>query len=127
MIRHSLICARECKQFGEPRAEKQLNQAMLADSQAEACVARRTIEGITLRKSAGRDVSCDASCCKMFASEVVGLMADSAVRIHASPAYMADYADERFHREVRPFLVHEDSTQNQWLMIARSIIRDAAA
>lgn len=127
LIRDALAYAMERKQFGEPIAEKQLIQAMLADSRAEAYAARCMIEETARRKDAGQNVSTDAACCKMFASEMVGRVADRAVQIHGGAGYMADYAVERFYRDVRLFRIYEGTTQIQQILIARNMIRDAVA
>ena len=127
LIRDSLIYAIDRKQFGEPIAEKQLVQAMLADSRAEAFAARCMIEETARRKDSGQNVSTDAACCKMFASEMVGRVADRAIQIHGGAGYMAEYAVERFYRDVRLFRIYEGTTQIQQLVIARNMIRDAAA
>ena len=127
LIRDSLAYAMERRQFGEPIADKQLVQAMLADSRAEAFAARCMIEETARRKDSGANVSTDAACCKMFASEMVGRVADRAVQIHGGAGYMAEYAVERFYRDVRLFRIYEGTTQIQQLVIARNMIRDAAA
>jgi acyl-CoA dehydrogenase len=127
LIGDSLAYAMERRQFGEPIAEKQLVQAMLADSRAEAYAARCMIEETARRKDAGRNVSTEAACCKMYASEMVGRVADRAVQIHGGAGYMSDYAVERFYRDVRLFRIYEGTTQIQQLVIARNMIRDAAA
>lgn len=127
LIRDALAYAMERRQFGEPIAEKQLIQAMLADSRTEAFAARCMIEETARRKDAGVNVSTDAACCKMYASEMVGRVADRAVQIHGGAGYMAEYAVERFYRDVRLFRIYEGTTQIQQVLIARNMIRDAAA
>lgn len=125
LITDSLAYAMERKQFGEPIANKQLIQAMLADSRAEAFAARCMVEETARRRDAGADVSVDASCCKMFASEMVGRVADRAVQIHGGAGYVADYGIERFYRDVRLFRIYEGTTQIQQLVIARGMMREA--
>ncbi|NPD14985.1 acyl-CoA dehydrogenase [Xinfangfangia sp. D13-10-4-6] len=127
LIRDSLAYAMERKQFGEPIAEKQLVQAMLADSRAEAFAARCMIEETARRKDAGANVSTEAACCKMFASEMVGRVADRAVQIHGGAGYVEEYGIERFYRDVRLFRIYEGTTQIQQLVIARNMIREASA
>ena len=127
LIRDSLAYAMDRKQFGEPIAEKQLVQAMLADSQAESYAARCMIEETARRKDAGHNVSTEAACCKMYASEMVGRVADRAVQIHGGAGYIADYGIERFYRDVRLFRIYEGTTQIQQLVIARNMIRAAGA
>lgn len=126
LIRDSLSYAMERKQFGQPLAEFQLIQAMLADSRAEAYAARCMVLETARRRDAGQNVNTDAACCKMFATEMVGRVADRAVQIHGGAGYIADYGIERFYRDVRLFRIYEGTTQIQQLVIARNMIREAA-
>jgi len=127
LIADSLRYAMERKQFGQPIAEFQLIQAMLADSRAEAYAGRCMIEETARRKDAGRNVATEAACCKMYCSEMVGRVADRAVQIHGGAGYIADYDVERFYRDVRLFRIYEGTTQIQQLVIARNMIRGARA
>ncbi|HET6520094.1 MAG TPA: acyl-CoA dehydrogenase family protein, partial [Geminicoccaceae bacterium] len=79
------------------------------------------------RKDAGDDVSTEASCCKLFASEMVGRVADRAVQIHGGAGYIAEYPVERFYRDVRLFRLYEGTSQIQQLIIARDMIREVQA
>jgi acyl-CoA dehydrogenase len=127
LIRDSLLYAMDRKQFGKPIAEFQLIQAMLADSRAEAYAARCMVMDAARRRDAGEKVSTEAGCCKMFATEMVGRVADRAVQIHGGAGYVSDYAVERFYRDVRLFRIYEGTTQIQQLVIARNMIREAQA
>jgi acyl-CoA dehydrogenase len=127
LIRDSLAYAMDRKQFGGPLSDKQLIQAMLADSKAEAYAARCMIEETARRKDAGQKVTTEAACCKLIASEMVGRVADRAVQIHGGAGYMAEYAVERFYRDVRLFRIYEGTTQIQQVLIAKNMISDAAA
>lgn len=113
------------KQFGKPIAEFQLVQAMLADSQTELLAARSMILDAARKRDRGEDISMEASCCKLFASEMVGRIADRAVQIHGGAGYMAEYAVERFYRDMRLFRIFEGTSQIQQLIIARNMIRRA--
>jgi acyl-CoA dehydrogenase len=125
LIDDALRYAIERKQFGQPIAEFQLVQAMLADSKAEVYAARCMVEETARRKDEGKNVSTEAACCKMFASEMVGRVADRAVQIHGGAGYVADYGVERFYRDVRLFRIYEGTTQIQQLVIARNMIKEA--
>jgi acyl-CoA dehydrogenase len=61
----------------------------------------------------------------MYASEMVGRVADRAVQIHGGAGYIADYGIERFYRDVRLFRIYEGTTQIQQLIIARGMIKEA--
>lgn len=121
----ALAYALERKQFGKPIAEFQLVQAMLADSQTEIFAARSMVLEAARKRDRGEDISMEASCCKLFASEMVGRVADRAVQIHGGAGYMAEYPVERFYRDVRLFRIFEGTSQIQQLVIARNMIRRA--
>ena len=125
MLDDALRYALERRQFGQPIAEFQLVQAMLADSKAELYAARCMVLDAARRRDDGQDVSTEASCCKLFASEMCGRVADRAVQIHGGAGYIADYAAERFYRDVRLFRIYEGTSQIQQLVIARNMIRAA--
>lgn len=127
MLDDALRYAVERQQFGKPIAEFQLIQAMLADSRAEIYAARSMVLDAARRRDDKLDVSTEASCCKLFASEMCGRVADRAVQIHGGAGYVSDYAIERFYRDVRLFRIYEGTTQIQQLVIARNMIRDMQA
>ncbi|WP_111411922.1 acyl-CoA dehydrogenase family protein [Billgrantia lactosivorans] len=124
LVEESLHYAIERKQFGVPLAEHQLIQAMLADSKTEAYAGRTMVLDAARRKDAGEDVSTLASCCKLFCAEMVGRVADRAVQVHGGAGYIAEYAVERFYRDVRLFRIYEGTTQIQQLVIARNMVRE---
>jgi acyl-CoA dehydrogenase len=121
----ALNYALERKQFGQPIGEFQLVQAMLADSQTELYAARSMTLDAARKRDNGEAITMEASCCKLFASEMVGRVADRGVQIHGGAGYMQDYAVERFYRDVRLFRLYEGTSQIQQLVIARNMIRQA--
>jgi acyl-CoA dehydrogenase len=125
LIADSLRYAIDRKQFGQPIAEFQLVQGMLAEMRTECYAARSMVEETARRRDREENVATEIACCKMFASEMVGRVADKAVQIHGGAGYMADYGIERFYRDVRLFRIYEGTTQIQQLIIARNMVRDA--
>jgi acyl-CoA dehydrogenase len=123
LIRESVAYARERKQFGNPIGDFQLIQAMLADSKTEAYAARCMVLDAAKKRDAGESVTMEAACCKYFASEMVGRVADRAVQIFGGAGYVADYGIERFYRDVRIFRIYEGTSQIQQLVIARNLLR----
>lgn len=124
LIHEALNYAKQRKQFGKPIAEFQLIQAMLADSQAECYAAECMVFDAARRFDSGELITKNASCTKMFASEMVGKVADRAVQIFGGAGYMAEYGIERFFRDVRLFRLYEGTTQIQQLIIAKEMLRD---
>lgn len=126
LIRDSLQYAMERKQFGQPIAEFQLIQDMLAQSKMEAYAGRCMVMETAKRRDAGENVSTEASCCKLFCTEMVGRVADRAVQIHGGAGYVAEYGIERFYRDVRLFRLYEGTSEVQKIVIARNMIRAAS-
>jgi acyl-CoA dehydrogenase len=125
MLDDTLRYALERKQFGQPIAEFQLIQAMLADSKAEIYASRCMVLDAARKRDDGKNVSTEASCAKMFATEMCGRVADRCVQIHGGAGYVSEYSIERFYRDVRLFRIYEGTTQIQQLVIARNMIREA--
>jgi acyl-CoA dehydrogenase len=123
MLDDALRYAVERKQFGQRIADFQLVQAMLADSKAELYAARCMVIDAAQRRDRGENVGTEASCCKMFATEMCGRVADRAVQIFGGAGYMAEYGIERFYRDVRLFRIYEGSTQIQQIVIARNMVK----
>ena len=125
VLEESLRYAMEREQFGRPIAEFQLIQGMLADSKAEIYAARCMVLDAARRRDEGRNVSTEASCAKMFATEMCSRVADRGVQIHGGAGYISEYAVERFYRDVRLFRLYEGTTQIQQVIISRNMIREA--
>lgn len=123
LIRESLNYASERRQFGKPIIDFQLIQAMLADSQAETYAAQTMVLDAAARYDRGEKISMEASCCKLFASEMVGRVADRAVQIFGGAGYIAEYPVERFYRDVRLFRLYEGTSQIQQISIARHMTK----
>ncbi|HEX4336492.1 MAG TPA: acyl-CoA dehydrogenase family protein [Polyangiaceae bacterium] len=123
LISDSVRYSNQRKQFGKPISDFQLIQAMLADSYTEALAAKCMVLETARKRDLGKDVNMDAAACKMYASEMVGRVADRAVQIYGGAGYIADYGIERFYRDVRLFRLYEGTTQIQQIVIARGLNR----
>jgi acyl-CoA dehydrogenase len=126
LIEESVRYAAERKQFGQAIANFQMIQAMLADCRAEANAARAMVLDAARKRDAGADVTMDAACAKLFASEMVGRVADRAVQIFGGSGYVADHGIERFYRDVRIFRLYEGTSEIQRLIIAREMMKQGS-
>ena len=124
MLDEALRYASQRKQFGQRIGDFQLVQAMLADSKAEIYAARSMVLDAARRRDDRLPVATEASCAKMFASEMCGRVADRAVQIFGGAGYMSEYPVERLYRDVRLFRIYEGTTQIQQLVIARNMLRE---
>jgi len=123
MLQDALRYAAQRRQFGQAIGEFQLVQAMLADSKAELYAARCMTLDAARQRDRGANVGTEASCTKLFASEMCGRVADRAVQIFGGAGYMAEHGIERFYRDVRLFRIFEGTTQIQQLVIARNMMK----
>ena len=69
------------------------------------------------------DVSMQASCAKMLATEIVGRVADRGVQVHDGVGDINDYKVERFFRDVRLQRLYEGTTQIQQMIIGKHLMR----
>lgn len=125
MLDETLAYAMQREQFGQPIAGFQLVQAMLADSKTEIYAARCMTLDAARRADDGANIATEASCAKLFASEMCSRVADRCVQVHGGAGYMQEYPIERLYRDVRLFRIFEGTSQIQQLVIAKNMIRDA--
>ncbi|MBC7729094.1 MAG: acyl-CoA dehydrogenase family protein [Microbacteriaceae bacterium] len=124
LLADSLAYACERQQFGQAIGDFQLVQAMLADSKTEVYAAECMVMDAARRRDAGRPVATEAACCKLFASEMCGRVADRAVQIFGGAGYMAEYGIERFYRDARVFRLYEGTSQVMQLVFGRNLMRE---
>ena len=123
LIADSIGYATGRSQFGQPIAQHQLVQGMIADMKTEALAARALVLETAAAKDRGDDVVLESAAAKYYASEMVGRVADKAVQIYGGAGYIADYGIERLYRDVRLFRIYEGTSQIQQLIIARETIK----
>jgi len=123
----ALRYANERKAFGEPIANFQLIQQMLADSEIEIYAAEAMMKDVTARADAGENILVKAAAFKVFASEMCGRVVDRVVQIYGGAGYLAEYDAERFFRDARIYRIYEGTTQILQLQIAKHMLREWAA
>jgi len=132
IIQESIAYARQRKQFGQRIGDFQLIQAMLADSQAELLAGWSLVQSVARRYDAkpfgahDPEISMQASCAKMFTTEMVGRVADRGVQIHGGSGYINEYKVERFYRDVRLLRLYEGTTQIQQLVIGKQLMKQGS-
>jgi alkylation response protein AidB-like acyl-CoA dehydrogenase len=111
---------------GEPLAEKQMVQAMLADSVTELWAARLvTFEAAEAHDRGEELKSLHVRCAiaKLYASEMANRVADRALQILGGRGYMRENCAERFFRELRVDRIWEGASEVQRLIIARALAK----
>jgi butyryl-CoA dehydrogenase len=116
--------AKERKAFGQPIAQFQAIQFMLADMALELDAARL----LTLRAAAAKDRgvrhTAESAMAKLFASEMAERVTSKALQIHGGYGYVKDYDVERHWRDSRITQIYEGTSEIQRLVIAASVLKD---
>jgi acyl-CoA dehydrogenase len=109
--------------FGKPLSERQAIQWMLADSATEITLARSLVYETLRRVEAGEDVGTAPSMCKLYASEMVGRVADRSVQIHGGMALIRGFNLERLYRDIRHYRIGEGSSEVHRILISRDLLK----
>lgn len=126
LIEEATAWAKEREVDGEKLIDKQLVQAMLADSVTDWWAARLITFEAAEAHDRGEDVkSLHARCsiAKLYASEAAYRIADRAVQIFGGRGYMRENCAERFSREIRVDRIWEGASEVQRLIIARALAK----
>jgi alkylation response protein AidB-like acyl-CoA dehydrogenase len=121
-IREAIAYAREREAFGQPIANYQAIQWMLADMATELEAARM----LTWKAAAAREhqerITLEASMAKLAASEAAHKAADKAMQILASAGYRRGSVVERLFRDVRATEIYQGTSEAQRMIIANGIL-----
>jgi len=116
--------AQERHAFGEPIANKQAIQWMIAEAAMEIEASRFMVYRAAWLKDQGKDFSKIAAMAKLKASEVAEKVCHDAIQIHGSYGYSREYPVERMYRDQRLMTIGEGTSQIQRLVIARNVLKE---
>ena len=109
------------RQFGKPINRFQAVQAHLADMVVDLEAARQMTYWAAWRSDQGLDNAHQASMAKLFASEAALRVCERAARVLASYGFAADYAVQRYLRDVRFTLIGGGTSEILRNNIARGL------
>ena len=116
--------ARERQQFGQPIANFQAIQWMLADMATQIDAARLLTHRAAYLSDQGRPFIREAAMAKVYASEVSGFVTSKALQIHGGYGYIKDYPLERYFRDAKITEIYEGTSEMQRMTIARNLMRE---
>ena len=125
LLEASVEYAKARVQFGKPIAVHQAIQWMLADSATGIHAARLMVHDTASRADRGERVTDRAAMTKLFATELLGRVADAAVQIHGGMGYMRELWIERAYRDARIYRIYEGTSEIQRVVIAAGLLADA--
>ena len=121
----ALAYAKERQQFGQPIANHQAIQWMLADMATQIETAR-----LLTYRAAYLDQhhlpSVKESCmAKVFAPQAAMFVTDKAIQIYGGYGYVKDYPLERYYRDARICRIYEGTDEMQRMTIARHLMQES--
>jgi|SRR5437016_550835 len=120
----SIRYAKDRKAFGQPIANYQAIQFMLADVATELEAATLLALRAAALKEAGKSFTREGSMAKVFASEKANRACDIAVQVHGGYGYIDEFPVERHYRDARVTTIYEGSSEIQRIVIARNLLAD---
>jgi butyryl-CoA dehydrogenase len=117
--------AKQREQFGQPIANYQAIQWMLADMATELDAARMLTLKAAVAKERQEKLTLEASMAKLAASEAAHKAADKAMQILASAGYRRGSVVERLFRDVRAAEIYQGTSEAQRMIIAANVLANA--
>ncbi len=118
----ALAHAKQHEAFGQPIANYQAIQWMLADTATELDAARMLMLKAADARTRSDRPTVEAAMAKLAASEAAHRAADRAMQILASQGYRRGSVVERLFRDVRATEIYQGTSEVQRMVIAESIL-----
>jgi acyl-CoA dehydrogenase len=115
--------ARQRVTFGQPLAERQAVQWMLADSFMELHQLRLMVYDAAWKYDQGRDVRTEAYMAKIFGDTQSFHAADRCMQMHGGIGLATDLPIERFWRDQRSMMITEGPNEILKMTLARHVLR----
>jgi alkylation response protein AidB-like acyl-CoA dehydrogenase len=119
----ALAYAKSRPAFGQPIAQFQAVQFMLADMAAGLEGARLLLRRAAWLRDQGRPLVRAAAEAKLVASELAQRVTADALQIHGAAGYSTEFPVERLYRDARVYTIWEGTSQIQRLVIARQLLK----
>jgi len=124
-IDKALAYAKERQQFGQPIANFQAIQWMLADMATQIDAARLLTYRAAYLKDNDLPFVKEVAMAKVFAAEAAMFVTSKAIQIYGGYGYTKDYPLERYFRDAKITEIYEGTSEMQRMTIARSLIRES--
>ena len=116
-------------QFGQPLADFQLVQAMLAEMATELDAARLLVARAAWIKDTNATTATSAASAvamaKLYATESAQRIIDRAVQLHGGLGVTSGCVVERLYREIRPLRIYEGTSEIQKIILGSALAKQA--
>jgi butyryl-CoA dehydrogenase len=116
--------AKQRTAFGQPIANFQALQFMLADMSAGIEAVRLRLRHAAWLKDQGRPIIREAAEAKLLASELAVKATTDALQIHGAYGYSKDFPIERMYRDAKVYQIWEGTSEIQRVVIARQLLKE---
>lgn len=123
-LEDALAYAKERKQFGQPIANFQAIQWMLADMATEIDASRLLAYRAAWLKDRNARHSKESSMAKLYASETAMRASVKGIQIHGGYGYIKEYPAERHFRDAKITEIYEGTSEIQRLVISAALLKD---
>jgi acyl-CoA dehydrogenase len=121
----ALDYARQRKTFGEPLAERQGVQWILADCFTELHATRLMVRDAAAKLDAGEDARAETFMVKIYGDEMGFRVADRCLQLHGGIGLTTELPLEKLWRDQRSFMITEGPTEVLRTALAKLILRGA--
>ena len=119
---------RERQQFGQAVSSFQGIQWMFADMATQIEASRQLVHAAArMIDSGAKNISRISAMCKLMATDVAMKATTDCVQLFGGYGYCKDYPIEKYMRDAKITQIYEGTNQIQRLVIARALLREAAA
>jgi butyryl-CoA dehydrogenase len=123
-LEEAIAYAKERKAFGQPIAQFQAIQFMLADMATELDAARLLVWRAAAAKDAGVRHSAESAMAKLYASEMCERVTSKGIQIHGGYGYVKEFDAERHWRDSRITEIYEGTSEIQRMVISSAVLKD---
>ncbi len=124
MLEFSTKFANTRKQFDKPISQFQAVQLMLAEMSTKIYAMESMLYRAAYNYEQKKDISHEAAIVKLFCSETVSEIADTALQIHGGMGFSRELPIERFYRDARVLKIFEGTNEIQKLIISKRTIKN---
>ncbi|MCW5838854.1 MAG: acyl-CoA dehydrogenase family protein [Anaerolineales bacterium] len=123
-LEEAIKYAKQRKTFGQPIANHQAIQWMLADAETQLSAARLLVWQAAWNKDNGKPFAKQAAMAKLFATEVAETICRNAIQIHGGYGYSSEFPVELIYRDARLMTIGEGTSEIMRMVIARHVVEE---
>ena len=123
-LEEAVLYSKQREAFGEPIANFQAIQWMLADAATEIQAARLLVYYAAWLKHQGKNFSKEAAMAKLFSAQVAENVTSKMLEIFGGYGFTKEYPAEKFYRDAKIGAIYEGTSNMQLQTIAKLILSD---